>query len=236
MDTNGKTGNLNRSGNTSVQRLTPSELRERLFQEQEARIAELVKHNAELTKAMEHEREQSRLHAEANAKALELLETTTKQLSAPAASSPPVVNVITSTTANLIPLALLATLPSLYGVGKAFLTTKYPMMTALIRWEDGIIGLLVLAFGLWAYWAYKTKNLREDVAGAFIGGFWSIAAVFNIWQDYDMYRYHSLETTIFDDVFNIFFVVIFSFASYSNWRLVRMEWKQSGKAMPQNQP
>lgn len=170
MDTNGKMGNLNRSGNTSVQRLTPSELRERLFQEQEARIAELVKHNAELTKAMEHEREQSRLHAEANAKALELLKTTTKQLSAPAASSPPVVNVITSTTANLILLALLAALPLLYSAGKAFLTTKYPMMTALIRWEDGIISLLVLAFGLWAYLSYKTKNAREDVAGAFMGG------------------------------------------------------------------
>lgn len=66
MDTNSKTGNSTRSASTSVQRLTPSELRERLFQEQEARIAELVRHNAELTVALEHEREQSRRHATAH--------------------------------------------------------------------------------------------------------------------------------------------------------------------------
>lgn len=66
MDTNSKTGNSTRSASTSVQRLTSSGLRERLFQEQEARIAELVRHNAELSVALEHERKQSRRHASAH--------------------------------------------------------------------------------------------------------------------------------------------------------------------------
>lgn len=73
-------GSSNKHDVTSVERLTPSELREWLFQEQEARITELVKHNAELTRAMEHERDQARLHAEANVLALKLIESSTRPL------------------------------------------------------------------------------------------------------------------------------------------------------------
>lgn len=59
MDSSSKRESSIKSEEIGTRRLTPSELRVRLFQEQEGRIVELVKHNAELSKALEHEREQN---------------------------------------------------------------------------------------------------------------------------------------------------------------------------------
>ena len=233
MDVNSKTDNLNGTTHISLKRFTPSELRERLLYEQEARIKELIQHNAELVKAMEHEREQSRLHAEANAKALMLLEETVKQRSTSPSSSP-TISSITSAAGNLIALAVISGYSFVPGIIKFLSTSEYPELTVMLRTEWGVQGVLLVSYFAWTLGANRTSKQREYVHKAAFGTVWLITFIYQCLGAYLTYRYHSSNTVWTGDLLTIIFAVASCYVTYSNWRLAWKLWKENKKPISQS--
>lgn len=240
MDIDNKTSSLNGSATNDLKRLTPSELRERLLHEQEARNAELVNHNAELTKSMEHEREQSRLYAEANAKALEadakillLLEKMSKQLPASSAANP-TLSSITSAAGNLIALAVIAGYSFLPAISKFLFTAQYPELTPFLRLYWVVQTMVLIFYAVWTVRTIKTNSLGGYVSKAVLGIVWLMAFIYQCFNVFVTYRYHSLQTFWGIDFVSTAFAVVTAYAAYYNLRTAWRLWKTNKAPISQS--
>ncbi len=228
MDTDGKTNNSTGTTPASLKRLTPSELRERLLYEQEARIGELIKHNSELVKAMDRDREQLRLHAETNARTLALLEAAIKQQPT-AISSSPTLSSITSAAGNLIAIAVISASSFVPAIVKFLSTSNFPVVTVMLRTEWGVLGLVLAIYLVWTLLATKTNNANDYAFKTFLGVIWLVGFVFQFWASYLTYRYHSLNTSWISDFVIIVVSVLPIYAAYINLRSAWKIWRTNKK-------